>query len=70
MPSHSASLTLLALRSVVQRYASENKMADDKRWLFMALLAVAIVALAGCAASGPNMWAEPCGGFYMCAGWH
>jgi hypothetical protein len=36
----------------------------------MALLAVAIVALAGCAASGPNMMAEPCGGFYMCTSWH
>jgi hypothetical protein len=42
----------------------------DGRWLFMALLAVAIVALAGCAANGPNLLAEPCGGFYMCAGWH
>jgi hypothetical protein len=37
------------------------------RWLFMALLAVAIGALAGCAA-GP--YAEPCGGFYICTDWH
>jgi hypothetical protein len=40
----------------------------DLDMLFMALLAVAIVALAGCAASGPL--AEPCGGFYMCTNWH
>jgi len=33
------------------------------RCFFMALLAVAIVALAGCG-SGPL--SEPCGGFYMC----
>jgi hypothetical protein len=37
------------------------------RWLFMALLAVAIVALAGCA-SGP--FAEPCGGFFACTNFH
>ena len=33
------------------------------RWFFMALLAVAIVALAGCA-TGPL--SEPCGGFFLC----
>jgi hypothetical protein len=39
------------------------------RWLSMALLAVAIGALAGCAATGPFS-GEPCWGFYMCTGWH
>ena len=47
-----------------------SEMGLNGRWSFMALLAVAIVALAGCAASGPNMMAEPCGGFYMCTSWH
>lgn len=42
-------------------------MALKGRWLFMALLAVAIVALAGCAA-GP--FAEPCGGFFVCTNLH
>jgi hypothetical protein len=37
------------------------------RWSFMALHAVAIVALAGCA-TGPL--SEPCGGFFLCTGWH
>jgi hypothetical protein len=37
------------------------------RWLFMALLAVAIVALAGCAGAALS---EPCGGFYACTSWH
>jgi hypothetical protein len=45
-----------------------SEMGLNGRWFFMALLAVAIVALSGCAASGPL--AEPCGGFYMCANWH
>ena len=39
------------------------------RWLFMALLAVAIGALAGCAATGP-LSGDPCGGFFVCTGWH
>jgi hypothetical protein len=47
-----------------------SEMGLNGRWLFMALLAVAIVALAGCAASGSNLLAEPCGGFYMCTSWH
>jgi|HubBroStandDraft_5_1064220.scaffolds.fasta_scaffold398358_1 hypothetical protein len=38
------------------------------RWLFRALLAVAIVALAGCA-SGPYS-GDPCFGFFACTGWH
>ena len=62
-------------RSPIPRYGrpvlhrgSEMGLRDDghswrcSRW--------AIVALAGCAASGPNMMAEPCGGFYMCQSWH
>jgi hypothetical protein len=35
--------------------------------LFMALLAVASFALAGCAGAALS---EPCGGFYMCTSWH
>ena len=34
----------------------------------MALLAVAIVGLAGCAGGGSL--SEPCGGFFACMGWH
>jgi hypothetical protein len=39
------------------------------RWLFMALLAVAPGALAGCAATGP-LSGDPCWGFFACTGWH
>jgi hypothetical protein len=39
------------------------------RWSLMALLAVAIVALAGCAATGP-LSGDPCWGFFVCTGWH
>jgi hypothetical protein len=46
-----------------RRFPSE--MGLKGRWLFMALLGVAIVALAGCATLS-----EPCGGFFVCAGWH
>jgi hypothetical protein len=38
------------------------------QWLLRALLAVAIVALAGCA-TGPYA-GDPCGGFFACTGWH
>ena len=38
------------------------------RWLFIGLLALAIGALAGCAATGPL--SEPCWGFFACTGWH
>jgi hypothetical protein len=37
------------------------------RWLFMALLAVTIGALAGCAS---GQLSEPCGGFFVCTGLH
>jgi hypothetical protein len=42
-------------------------MGPKGRWLFMAVLAVAIVALVGYAA-GP--FAEPCGGFFVCTNFH
>ena len=41
---------------------------SEMRWFPMALLAVAIVCLAGCAGSGPL--SEPCGGLFVCAGLH
>jgi hypothetical protein len=44
-----------------------SEMGLQGRWLLMALLAVAIVGLAGCAA-GP--FAEPCGGFFACTDLH
>ena len=46
-----------------------SEMGLKGRWLFMALLAVAIVALAGCAATGP-LSGDPCWGFFVCTGWH
>ena len=44
-----------------------SEMGLKGRWLFMALLAVATVALAG-RATGPL--SEPCGGFFLCTDWH
>jgi hypothetical protein len=44
-----------------------SEMGLKGRWLFMALLAVAIVALAGCA-TGPL--SQPCGGFFLCTNYH
>jgi hypothetical protein len=44
-----------------------SEMGLKGRWLSMALLAVAVVALAGCAGAALS---EPCGGFYMCMSWH
>jgi hypothetical protein len=46
-----------------------SEMGLKVRWSFMALLAVAIVALAGCAATGP-LSGDPCWGFFACTGWH
>jgi hypothetical protein len=46
-----------------------SEMVFNGRWLFMALLAVAIGALAGCAATGP-LSGDPCWGFFACTGWH
>jgi hypothetical protein len=46
-----------------------SEMGLKRRWLFMALLAVAIGALAGCAATGP-LSGDPCWGFFACTGWH
>jgi hypothetical protein len=44
-----------------------SEMGLKGQWLFMALPAVAIVALAGCA-TGPL--SEPCGGFFLCTNLH
>jgi hypothetical protein len=46
-----------------------SEMGLKVRWSFMALLAVAGVALAGCAATGP-LSGDPCWGFFACTGWH
>jgi hypothetical protein len=46
-----------------------SEMGLKVRWSFMALLAVAIVALPGCAATGP-LAGDPCWGFFVCTGWH
>jgi hypothetical protein len=46
-----------------------SEMGLKVRWSFMALLAVAIVTLTGCAATGP-LAGDPCWGFYACTGWH
>ena len=40
-----------------------------ERWLSMALLALAMVALAGCASTGPFA-GDPCWGFFACTGLH
>ena len=46
-----------------------SEMGLKGRWLSMALLAVAIGALAGCAATGP-LSGDPCWGFFVCSGLH
>jgi hypothetical protein len=46
-----------------------SEMGLKGRWLFTALLAAAIGALAGCAATGP-LSGDPCWGFFACTGWH
>ena len=46
-----------------------SEMGLKVRWSFMALLAAASVALAGCAATGP-LSGDPCWGFFACTGWH
>jgi hypothetical protein len=46
-----------------------SQMGLKVRWSFMALLAVAVIALAGCAATGP-LSGDPCWGFFACTGWH
>ncbi len=46
-----------------------SEMGLKVRWSFMAPLAVAIAALAGCAATGP-LAGDPCWGFFACTGWH
>jgi hypothetical protein len=46
-----------------------SEMGLKVRWSFMALLAVVIVALPGCASTGP-LAGDPCWGFFVCTGWH